>query len=474
MQLNETQVLVMGLGVHGGGLGVSRWLIRQGARVTVTDTASPEALATPLAQLEAAAAEAGTTVSYTLGGHRAEDFTRSSIIIANPAVRPDSPWLALARTAGAAIESEMSLFFRRCLGPILAITGTKGKTTTATLLASMLRQARPDTVLAGNLRVSALEALDQIGPATPVVLELSSFQLMGLGAAGLSPAYSAITNLSPDHLNYHGSMEAYAQAKQQIFAHQGADGLLVLPAAEAEAGLLWPLAGYAGRMLTFSLEPADQADCTIDAAGWATLGGERLFQAAELGRGGRHNLANALVAAALARSFGATPTAIGAAVRGFSGVEHRQELVAEIGGVRFVNDTTATNPAAAITALESIAPPIVLIAGGSDKGLPLGDLADAIVRRARAVVLLEGSATAKLAQAIVACSLQLAGSSEQLAILGPYSDFTVAIRAAYGLAKPGDTVLLSPGCASFGMFANEFQRGEEFRRIVKGLVGNRE
>jgi UDP-N-acetylmuramoylalanine--D-glutamate ligase len=243
MQLNDTQVLVMGLGVHGGGLGVARWLIGQGARVVVTDMAPPEALAAPLAQLEAAAAEVGATVRYSLGGHREEDLTSSPIVVANPAVRPNSPWLALARSAGAAIESEMSLFFRRCPGPILAVTGTKGKTTTATLLAAMLRQAHPDTVLAGNLRVSALAALAQIGPTTPVVLELSSFQLMGLGAAGLSPAYSAITNLSPDHLNYHGSMEEYAKAKQQIFAHQGADGLLVLPAVEARGGLLWPLAG---------------------------------------------------------------------------------------------------------------------------------------------------------------------------------------------------------------------------------------
>jgi UDP-N-acetylmuramoylalanine--D-glutamate ligase len=221
MHLRGKRVLVMGLGVHGGGLGVARWLLRQGAWVTVTDTASPEALAAPLARLNAAAAELGASVGYTLGEHRAEDFTSSDLVVVNPAVRPDSPWLALCRQAGAPIETEMTLFFRACPGPILGVTGTKGKTTTSLMLAAMLRAARPDTVAAGNLRVSALEALDQIGAQTPVVLELSSFQLERMGEAGLSPPYSLITNLSADHINWHGSMAAYARAKAQIFAHQG-------------------------------------------------------------------------------------------------------------------------------------------------------------------------------------------------------------------------------------------------------------
>jgi UDP-N-acetylmuramoylalanine--D-glutamate ligase len=462
MNLHGLPILVMGLGVHGGGLGVAQWLIAQGAQVTITDMASPEALARPLAQLEAVAQAAGATVRYRLGEHRAEDFTSHQVVIANPAVRPGSPWIAMAREAGAAIETEMTLFFRYCPGPILAVTGTKGKTTTATLLGAMLREANPDTVLAGNMRVSALAALERITPTTPVVLELSSFQLMGLGEAQLSPPYACITNLSPDHLNYHGTMEAYAEAKQQIFAHQGPDGIVVLPYEETQGGLLWPLNGYQGRMLSASLNPADGADATIDTEGWATLNGERLFHSSEPGRGGRHNLANSLLAAALARRFGVSPAAIATAVRQFQGVEHRQELVAEIDGVRYINDTTATNPAAAIVALESIAPPIVLIAGGADKGLPLDGFAKAINERAKAVVLLEGSATERL-------QAQLKTHHSELITQGPFNDFTQAITIARELAAPGDTVLLSPGCASFGMFLNEFHRGEEFRRIVHGI-----
>ncbi len=216
MDLHGKRVLVMGLGVHGGGLGVARWLLRQGAEVTVTDLAAREALAEPAAALDEAAQALGATVRYTLGEHREADFAGSEIVVANPAVRPSSPWLAAARAAGAAIETEMTLFFRACRGPLFGVTGTKGKTTTALMLAAMLRERHPDTVAAGNLRVSALEALDGITEATPVVLELSSFQLERLGEAGLSPRYSLITNLSPDHLNWHGSFEAYAAAKRQI------------------------------------------------------------------------------------------------------------------------------------------------------------------------------------------------------------------------------------------------------------------
>ncbi len=174
-RLAGKRVVVMGLGVHGGGLGVARWLLRQGAEIIVTDLASPEVLADPIARLNAFADELGVSVSYTLGEHRAEDICAADMLVVNPAVRPDSPWLALARSCGVKIETEMTLFFRACPGPILGVTGTKGKTTTTLLLAAMIRQRYPDTVVAGNLRVSALEAIEQIRPQTPVVLELSSF-----------------------------------------------------------------------------------------------------------------------------------------------------------------------------------------------------------------------------------------------------------------------------------------------------------
>jgi UDP-N-acetylmuramoylalanine--D-glutamate ligase len=330
------------------------------------------------------------------------------------------------------------------------------------MLAAMLREARPDTVAAGNLRVSALEALETITAQTPVVLELSSFQLERLGEAGLSPRYSLITNLSADHINWHGSMAAYARAKAQIFAHQGEDGVVVLRG--QEAGGRRQEAGDRGRVILYDASPGAETEARITADGRLILGDEALAQVSDIRLPGAHSRANALAAAALARSFGVGPAQIAAALRGFAGVEHRLELVREIAGVRYVNDTTATNPAAALAALEAITTPIVLIAGGADKELEFAELGAAIAKRAKRLVLLEGSATGRLSQAIAA-----AGGRRQEAG-APYSDFAAAIRAARDLAEPGDTVLLSPGCASFGMFRNEFHRGEEFRRIVHGLA----
>jgi UDP-N-acetylmuramoylalanine--D-glutamate ligase len=487
VNLYGKRILVMGLGVHGGGLGVARWLLRQGAHVTVTDMASPDALSTPLAQLDAAAAQLGTRVRYTLGKHHANDFTSSDLVVINPAVRPDSPWLALCRQAGVPIETEMTLFFRVCPGPILGVTGTKGKTTTALMLAAMLREAFPDTVAAGNLRVSALESLETITAQTPVVLELSSFQLERLGEVGMSPRYSLITNLSADHVNWHGSMAAYAHAKAQIFAHQGEDGVVVMRREEAggrrqEAGgrrqepgagsreqapcLLPPASCLLpqGRVILYDATPGAETEARITTDGWLVLGEDVLAHTSDIRLPGTHSRANALAAAALAHSFGVSPAQIATALRGFAGVEHRLELVCEIDGVYYVNDTTATNPAAALAALEAITTPIVLIAGGADKELEFAELGAAIAKRVKALVLLEGSATRRLSQAIAE-----AGGRRQEAG-GLYNDFAAAIEAARGLAEAGDTILLSPGCASFGMFRNEFHRGEEFRRIVHGMA----
>jgi UDP-N-acetylmuramoylalanine--D-glutamate ligase len=458
MDVRDLRVLVMGLGVHGGGLGVACWLLAHGAQVTVTDQATREALARPLAELDAVAERLGTQVDYTLGEHRERDFLAADMIVVNPAVRPDSPWLALAQRQGVPVETEMTLFFRLCPGPILGVTGTKGKTTTTMLLAAMLREQFPQTVSAGNLRVSALAALAAIDSATPVVLELSSFQLERLGAVGISPTYAVITNLSPDHLNWHGSMEAYTNAKRQIFAHQDHRGVVVFPVDDPR---LRPTAEYCGRAIGYAAQPDPSAAAMIDADAVLRLYGETLLGCADIELIGKHNQANVLAAAALARSFGLAPAQIRQAVRTFRGVEHRLELVRELDGVRYINDTTATNPAAAIAALTAVDPPIILIAGGADKQLSLEDLAAMIAERARAVVLLQGSATPALQQQLA----EVPG----LPVFGPYDQLEPALQHARRLAEPGASVLLSPGCASFGMFRNEFHRGEEFRRLVEQL-----
>ncbi|GAA5526545.1 UDP-N-acetylmuramoyl-L-alanine--D-glutamate ligase [Herpetosiphon gulosus] len=429
LDLRNKRITVMGLGVHGGGLGVTRFLLEQGAHVIVTDLRSAEILQPSLEAL------AGLPVEFVLGEHRDQDFERVDMVIRNPGVPRESRYLQLARAAGVAIEMEMTLFFRLCLAPIIGITGTKGKTTTTTLTGAMLREVYPDTVVAGNLRVSALEQLPRITAKTPVVLELSSWQLEGLGEAGLSPEYACVTNLSPDHLDRYGSMADYGLAKQQIFLYQSPDDVVVLPKHDLIVNT-WAN-DAPGRVIWFD--------------------GNEGWPMGQLQ--GQHNALNIAAAAALAQAYGVPDAAIRNAIEHFAGVEHRMELVRKINGVRLINDTAATTPTAAAAALNSMTSPVILIAGGADKKLAWTPLVEAIQQSAqlKRLIILDGTGSPALSAAL--------GTMQER-----YQSFEQAIRAAFAEAEAGDTVLLSPGAASFGMFRNEFHRGEEFRRIVDLLT----
>lgn len=462
MDLHNKRVLVFGLGTHGGGVGVAKWLVKQGARVTVTDLKHAEELQPALDALR------GLPIEYVLGEHRAQDFLNADLIVRNPAVPRESPWLALAREHNIPVEMEMSLFIERLprgAAQVIGITGTKGKTTTTLMIGAMLQRANPKTVVAGNLRVSALELLDQIGADTPVVLELSSWQLEALVPHQISPHLAAITNIFPDHLNRYRDLEDYAQAKQVIFRYQQPNDYVVL---NFDSRILTRLPRALGRIVWTSATRPLKEGAYRD-GDWLVWRWEdvthNLVGVSELRVLGEHNIANALVASALALVWGVSPTHVAEALREFSGVPHRQELVRELDGVCYINDTTATAPAATLAALETFAPTargIVLVAGGADKSLDFAELARAIVRRVRAVILLEGSATDKLAHALE----QIGGAA---LIVGRFNDFARAVHRAREIARAGEIVLLSPACASFGMFANEFERGEQFREIVTRL-----
>lgn len=463
MDFKNKRILVMGLGIHGGGLGVARFLAQHGADVTVTDLRTADLLTSSLQAL------AGLPIRYVLGEHREQDFRSTDMVVRNPGVPASSPFLQIARAAGATIEMEMSLFFRLCPGPIFGITGTKGKTTSTMLAGAMLTQRYPDTIIAGNLRVSALEALPRITSTTPVVLELSSFALEGLGEAQLSPHYAAVTNLSADHLDRYASMQAYAEAKAHIWRYQRTQDVLVLPADDALVlsmaqdapaqhsyfGATLPAQVFHGRRVGWHAHKLLYQDANQE---------QLLCDLEDVRLRGSHNLANIALAAALAYAAGVLPEQIRAAVRSFQGVPYRQEYVRELHGVQYVNDTAATAPEAAIAALKSFSQPIVLIAGGANKQLPFEGLAQAINRYARAVLLLEGTATPLLLEQLQA------GTGHKTAVYGPYANLESAVQQARQIAQEGDVVLLSPGCASFGMFRNEFHRGDEFRRIVEGLA----
>ena len=429
------RALVLGLGVHGGGVGVASYLARSGASVIVTDLQSPERLADSVAAL------ADYDISFTLGRHDDADLDRVDLVIRNPGVPREAEFVRAAEARGIPVLMEMSLFLVACpTDRVVGITGTKGKTTTTTLTGEMLRAAGLDVVVAGNLRVSALGQLERISPTTVVVLELSSFQLEGLDAIRRSPRVAAVTNLMPDHLNRYVSMEAYVDAKRRVFLYQGRDGVVALNR-ENEA----------------CVALATDAPGSVQWFGPGT----RVPGFGEGAWGGSHNLSNARCAATIARTMGANDDEIGAAVRGFGGVPYRQELIRVRRGVRFINDTAATTPDATVAALASIDGPIVLIAGGADKGLEFGGLGAALAAPNCPVsdlVVLEGSATDML---LVATGSQL--------VRGRHASLGPAVAEAASLARTGGAVLLSPGCASFGMLRNEFDRGDQFNDLVRAL-----
>ena len=416
----------MGLGVQGGGLGVAAFMRDHGADLVVTDLRSEAQLAPSLAVL-------GTRgVRYALGRHETEDFERAEIVVRNPAVPADSLYLRAARDAGAHIEMEFTLFLRWCRqARVIGVTGTRGKTTTATALHAMLVAGGQRSLLAGNMRVSALAHLHTIEPGSTVVLELSSAQLEGLAGAGLRTRGAIVTNLMADHLNRYADMRAYAQAKLPLVANQRAGDWAVIPAGSGWPG--WFAARAGGEVI--------RPDLAHEPPGWPQA---RLS--------GSHNRANLALAAAAARRAGVADAAIAQAVRGFGGVPARQELIGTVGGVRAYNDTTATTPEAALAALATIPGPWVLIAGGSDKRLDFAPLARRL-RSAdglRGLVLLPGSGTDRLRPLLEGRRTEAAG------------DMAQAVDRALALARPGDALLLSPACASFGLFTNEFDRGDQF------------
>jgi UDP-N-acetylmuramoylalanine--D-glutamate ligase len=452
-------VTIMGVGFFGGTIGLARFLVAQGARVTLTDLK-------PAAELQdSIAALAGLPVRLVLGRHEPADFTDADLVFASPAVPEQSPYLMAARAAGVPIDTEMNLFMRLCRGTIIGVTGSNGKTTTTSLIGAILRACNPRTRLGGNIGGSLLPEVASIEPGDPVVLELSSFQLEDLGEVLRSPHIALLLNLSPNHLDRHGSMEAYLAAKMQIFAHQGAEDVAIF---NADDPMVAPLAAQVrSQPRAFSLEHPVDAGAFLD--------GDRILVAhpreplevchrRDIPLLGRHNVANTLAAVAAADAWGVPLEAMRQAIQAFAGVEHRLELVREWRGRRFYNDSIATSPAATLAALSAIEAPIWLIAGGYDKGLPFQRLGEAIAQRVKGVFLI-GKTAPQIARAIETARLP----EQALPTIAHCRDLREAVSAAAAAASPGEVVLLSPACASYDQFRNFVERGCQFKQFVGEL-----
>ncbi len=454
--LRGARVLVMGIGRRAGGVGAIRYAVASGAQVRVTDQADPARFASVVEEFRDA------PVEFVLGRHDIADFRWADVVVRNPDVRRDSPYLLEAERHGARVEMEMTLFLAASPAPTIGVTGTKGKTTTTMLLHSILTQRWPDAVVAGNMGRSALARLGEVRSGVPVALELSSFQLESLGEHGQSPHVAVLTNVTPDHLDRYASFDEYAAAKAQIVAHQHRDDWKVYPAADPVVARL--VAGTAGRAVTFAdrAHPGARTLFVADEHFTASWDGETLDlgPVAALRVPGVHNRRNALAAAGAALAVGVAAEEVRRGLAAFTGVPHRLEPVGGRAGVDFVNDSAATTPEAAIAALGAFpGRPIVAIVGGFDKGLDLASLAAALRRQADRVVLLAGTATDRLVDAL-----------EGVTIEGPFENLRDAVRRADAVAAPGGVVLLSPGCASFGLFVDEFDRGNQFRAAAIELV----
>ncbi len=447
------RVTVMGLGLNGGGQASARFFASRGASVTVTDMKDEKALAESLAALE------GLPIRYVLGRHEMDDFSGADLVIKNPAVRADSPFLAAAK----AVETDISTFLRYCPGPVAAVTGSKGKSTTASALARAL-SASGTAFLGGNITVSPLGFLDEVRADTPVVLELSSWQLGDLrGRRLLRPRVAVLTRIVPDHLDRYPSMEAYVSDKRLIYADQDRTCFTVCDRDDPYGR------SFGGETPGTARWYANALEADLPGAFFAGLvgvfrdgsGREEEILPERLRVPGPHARRNLLAAALAARLMGGEAAAISRALGEFPGVEHRLEVFLEAGGVRFCNDSAATVPQAVEAALYAFDRPPVLITGGTDKNLDFEPVRGAY-RRAKAVILLAGTGSEKLRTLL---------DQDGTAYEGPFDDLEKAVRTALERARPGDTVLLSPGCTSFGMFRNEFDRGRKFKECAVRMAG---
>lgn len=451
-ELSGRSVTVIGMGISN--VPLIKMLLRSGVKVTVRDKASREKVADLAQELESLGAK------LILGPNYLENLSEE-LIFRTPGLSPNTPQLAQAVENGAALSSEMEVFFQTCPSHLIAVTGSDGKTTTTTIISEFLKEAGKTVYVGGNIGKPLLPDVPDMEPEDFAVLELSSFQLMTMNQ---SPNVAVITNLAPNHLDYHHTMEEYTNAKKNIFLHQSEDDRLVLNydnevtrsmAAEAVCPVTW-----------FSRkEKLEEGVYLRDGAIWLTnsMGSREVLPLSDIQLPGVHNIENYM--AAIAAVDGLVPDkCVRAVARRFKGVEHRIELVRELDGVKYYNDSIGTSPSRTTACLESFPQKIILIAGGYDKGVPFTQLGVEIVGHVKALFL-----TGNTAGAIRQAVQQAPGYAESGMILAETEDLAAAVAAAHKAAKPGDVVVLSPACAAFDHFKNFMERGQVFKKLVREL-----
>jgi UDP-N-acetylmuramoylalanine--D-glutamate ligase len=426
------KVLIMGLGLHGGGLEAARFFYKKGAEILITDLKPADKLAESLEKLKSF-----KKIKYTLGKHEEKDFLWADLIIKNPDVPSSSPYLEIARKNNIKIETDVSLFFKLSKAFIIGITGTKGKSTTASLIYHIIKTKFPNALLGGNIGISPLALLSKVKPNTKVVLELSSFELEDLNQ---SPQIAVITNIMQDHLNRYGTMEEYIKAKKRIFQFQNKKNYLVV---QNNSIMRQIVSNAISNVILFS----------------------EIEKPKEFKPLGKNNLLNLSAALKVAKILKIPEKNILKAIKTFKGVHSRQEFIREVNGVKYYNDTTATMPDAVISAIQAFKQNfpksnLILICGGQNKNLEYKYLVNELIKNNITIVMLPGTGSDIIEN--------LLGSKE----INKVSSMQEAIQKATNLASPGDIIILSPGGASFNLFKNEFDRGDQFVKYVRQLKNN--
>jgi len=447
IELRNKRILVVGLARTG--IACALFCAARGARVTATETRTEKELGDTVAALRKAG------VALELGGHRQELALDADLIIPSPGVPADAPLLQFARSKGVTIWSEIELAFRFLKGRLIGITGSNGKTTTTSLIEHILRSAGFPTILAGNIGTPLISSVEKSSEKTITVAELSSFQLELIEK--FRPSISVFLNLTPDHLDRHHTLENYGAAKARIFENQTESDSAVLnaddpgttPYAPAKPQLFW----FSRKQRVAQGAFVKEGEILFRREGAE----ETILKLADIPLAGAHNVENVLAAVAATCLAGAEPAAIAKGVRSFAGVEHRLEFVAEIGGVRFYNDSKATNVDATLKALDAFPGRILIILGGKDKGSDYTVL-QAPLREKAILALLIGAAADKIEKQIAgSVAIEQAGTLER------------AVETAAHAARAGDVVLLAPACASFDQFQNYEHRGRVFKELVHQL-----
>ncbi len=452
--IKDKNILIQGLGLNGGGVGIALFFLRNGLSVRITDLKSESELKKSIDTLS----QFSSNIEYVLGEHREEDFLWADFVVKGPAVLPNNKYITIAKNNGATISSDIDIFLKIVPSPLFAVTGSKGKSTAVSVIYSIFKAKSSNSYLGGNITISPLDFFDELDEKSLVILELSSWQLRDINNSHFSFRGAAVTNILNDHQNYYNSIMDYIDDKLIITKYQSDNDFLILPLKDHY--LNSETVNTDAKKYTFSIGNIRADFFSDDTSFYFRDEGKliKLLDTDDIAAKGISTKINILLAVSFCYLAGIDLDSIREGVRKFNGVKYRLELVRELNGVKFYNDTTATIPEAVIHSIKSFDEPLIWIGGGNDKRLNFSILKD-VASIPKKIFLLSGDGTDKIKAILTEKGIDFA-ESKSLEDL---------VKLSFESSNSGDVILFSPGATSFGLFQNEFHRGDVFNEIVLKL-----